>query len=82
MRALLAGGVKTAEFQIDKSSQVFRIHVGDSPERESLTVPMQDVIAVFVKVFHGCIPPRCRRPDKFQNGCEFARHSWPTATLQ
>ena len=51
-------------FQICKSSQVLRIHVGDSPERESLTVPMQDIIAVFSKVFHGCVPPRCRRPDK------------------
>ena len=51
-------------FQIDKSSQVLRIHVGDSPERESLMIPMQDIIAVFRNVFHGCVPHRCRRPDK------------------
>ena len=69
---LLVGGVKTAAFQIDKSSQVLRIHVGDSPERESLAVPMQDIIAVFSKVFHGGVPPRCRRPDKQVNNMESA----------
>jgi hypothetical protein len=51
-------------FQIGKSSQVLSIHVGDSPERESITIPMQDIIAVVSKVFHGCVPRRCRRPDK------------------
>jgi hypothetical protein len=36
-------------FQIGKSSQVLRIHVGDSPEREPIMIPMQDIIAVFRK---------------------------------
>ena len=51
-------------FQICKSSQVLRIYVGDSPEGESITIPMPDIIAIFSEVFRGCVPPGFRRPDK------------------
>ena len=54
-------------FQIDKSSQVLRIHIGDSPERESLMIPMPDIIAVFSEAFRCSVSPRCRRPDKQVN---------------
>jgi Transmembrane secretion effector len=51
-------------FQICKSPQVSLIHVGDSPEFEPITSPMQNIIAVLRETLRGCIAARFQRPDK------------------
>src|SRR5205807_5514625 len=53
--------------QICKSSQVFRIDVGDGPEFESITIPMRNIIAILSETFRGCVATRFRRPNKQVN---------------
>src|ERR1700730_928171 len=50
--------------QIRKSPQIAVNHVGDSPEFESITNPMQNMIAVFGETLRGCIAVRFRRPNE------------------
>src|ERR1700730_11446417 len=54
-------------FQIDKSSQVLRIHVGDSPEFKPFMSPMQGIVAILRETFRCGVPTGFRRPDKQVN---------------
>src|SRR5271157_4950663 len=57
-------GLGLLHFQTRKSPQIYRIHVRDSPEFESIMLPVQDVIAIFDKTLPGCTAARFRRPDE------------------
>src|SRR5271165_5517979 len=57
-------GLGLLHFQTCKSPQIYRIHVRDSPEFESIMFPMQNVIAIFDKTLPGCTAAGFRRPDE------------------
>src|SRR5271170_1249842 len=62
--SLRLGALGLLHFRTCKSPQICRIHVRDSPEFESIMLPMQDVIAIFDKTLSGCTAARFRRPNE------------------
>jgi len=65
--ALLSPVLRLLHFQNRKSFQVLRTDVGDSPEFESVTFPVQNVIAILSEAFRGSVPGSFQRPDKQVN---------------
>src|SRR5208282_5878858 len=66
-RTLWSPVLSLLHFQIRKSHQVSRTHVGNSPEFESITIPVQDIITILSETFRGCGRAGFRRPDKQVN---------------
>src|SRR5580698_6820510 len=65
--AFLSPTSRRLPFQICENLQILRIHVGDGPEGESITIPMGNLVAILGKTFRDFVATRFRGPDKQVN---------------